>query len=144
MKPLRSAILFLFTCYAMTPLCAEARLPADNNREEWNLFIDMFAECSAVYNLAATLRESPEKEKTSYRDLANHALIAGLYSAQKLGLGENYLESIYSVKFRNWEKSLKDKKQAEKLLTKAEHCIVDSLPLQEQVIENLRKRKPAK
>jgi hypothetical protein len=141
MKPLRTATLFLITCLAITPLHAETTLPAPDNREAWNRLVDLFAECSAVYNLAATLKEAPDKSSTTYRELANNALIAGIYSAQRLGLSDSYLESIYSVKFGVWQTTANDKSQSGKILNKADQCLSDTLAIQNELLGNLRTHK---
>lgn len=142
MKSLRTAALSLVTCLAVTPLHAETALPAPDNKEEWNRLIDLFAECSAVYNLAATLKEAPDKSSITYRELANNALIAGIYSAQRLGLSDSYLESIYSVKFELWQTTA-NKGQSGKVLLKADQCLGDSLAIQNELLGNLREH-PAK
>lgn len=143
MKPHRFAALLLLAC-TTTGLHAEPSLPADDNKEEWNRLVDLFAECSAVYNHAATLKEMPAKGTATYRELANHALIAGLFSAQRLGLSDSYLESVYTVKFARWEKSTLDKTQANDVLLKADQCMADSLALQVQLVETLRDQTSAK
>lgn len=138
MKQLRTAALFIITCLAVSPLHAETTLPAPDNREEWNRLVDLFAECSAVYNLAATLKEAPAKGGTTYRELANNALVAGIYSAQRLNLSDSYLESVYSVKFRLWQTTADDKGQAGKIFTKVDQCLSDSLAIQNELLGNLR------
>jgi len=138
MKSLHTAALFLITCITITPLHAESTLPAKEDREGWNRLIDLFAECSAVYNIAATVKEAPEKGGATYRELANNALVAGIFSAQQIGLSDSYLESIYTVKYRLWEASTTDKTQAGSLLAKAEQCIADSLATQDELLGTIR------
>jgi hypothetical protein len=118
---------------------AAVELPADNNKEKWNEFVNTFAECSAVYNLAATLKTAPEQGSTStYRELANGALIAGIMSAEKLGLREDHVESIYTAKFNQWQNVIKDKSKHSQLFDKADQCVSTMLPYQNVIIESLR------
>ena len=133
MKPHHTAALALLACLLSSPLHAEPPLPAADDKQGWNRLVDLFAECSAVYNLAATLRESPDTGDITYRELANGALIAGLYSTHRLGLSDSYLESIYTVKFNQWQPAVNNG-----LLAKADQCLADSLVLQNQLVGDLR------
>lgn len=137
MKSFRITLCALLVSTITTPLHA-ADLPAPADQEGWNRLVDLFAECSAVYNLAATLKASPQRADTTYRELANNALVAGVYSSQQIGLGDNYLESIYTVKYNLWQPLTSDKAQAAKLLVKAEQCMSDSLAMQNQLVSDLR------
>lgn len=126
-------------CLAGGPAHAEVLLPADGDREKWHEFIDMFAECSAVYNIAATIKSGPGQPVTgSYRELANNALISGMLSAEKSGLNEDYLESIYSVKLGLWQHTVKVPAQRDQLFVKADYCITTALPYQSAIIATLR------
>jgi len=137
MKSLRITLCALLACGITMPLHA-ASIPAPDDNEGWNQLVDLFAECSAVYNLAATLNAAPPQADTTYRELANNALVAGVYSSQKIGLSDNYLESIYLVKYNLWQPEASDKKRAPRLLGKAEQCLVDSLAVQNQLVSDLR------
>ena len=139
MNTLHHAVLVLLAVVAVTPAHAEMKIPVNSDKEGWRQLTDQFAECSAVYNVAATLRESPEKVGTTYRELANNALVAGSYSAQHVGLSDSDLEAIYTQKFEQWQKTAaQDKAQAGKLLGKAEQCVKDTLATQNQLITILR------
>jgi len=120
---------------------ADVKLPADNNKDQWNNFINSFAECSAVYNLAATMKVAPEQGTTvTYRELANNALVSGIVSAEKIGLHEDYVQAIYSTKYGMWEQVKKDKAKSGELITKADDCVKNTLPYQSIIIESLRKQ----
>lgn len=138
MKSLRHSMLFLLALWATAPVHAESTLPNDSDKNGWHQLSDMFAECSAVYNLTATLKDAPAQGNSSYRELANNALIAGMHSTNRAGLDENYLESAYSAKFNLWQESIKDKAQVAKLFTKADQCLNSSLSLQNQLVGTLR------
>ncbi len=133
-----------FACLACAPLHAEPSLPASDNKAEWNRLTDMFAECSAVYNIAATFKETSAKAGVTYRELANNALIAGMYSSQMLGLGDSHLESIYSDKFNVWEAVAKDKTKSGNILGKAEQCVAESLAMQNKLLDKLRENTSSK
>lgn len=133
MRPHHATALVLLACLLGAPLHAEPPLPAADDKEGWSRLIDLFAECSAVYNLAATLRESPDQGGMTYRELANGALIAGLASTQRLGLSDSYIESVYTVKFNQWQSGAKDG-----LLAKADQCLAESLTLQNHLVGDLR------
>jgi len=138
MKSLRHSMLFLLALLATAPIHAESTLPNDSDKNGWHQLSDLFAECSAVYNVAAKLKNAPAQGNSSYRELADNALIAGMHSTTRAGLDENYLESTYSAKFNLWQESSKDKAQAAKLFTKADQCLKDSLSLQNQLVGALR------
>jgi hypothetical protein len=123
---------------------AEVELPSDNNKEKWNEYLNTFAECSAVYNLAATVKTAPEQGTTgSYRELANNALISGIMSAEKLGLHDDYVESIYTTKYGIWQKVVNDKARRGQLLEKADLCVSTALPYQNLIIQSLRNQSSA-
>lgn len=139
MKPLRLAASLLLLFSAIPPSQAAApNLPDDSDREGWNRLVDQFAECSAVYNIAAASPKVHQKGPADYRELANHALVAGSFSAQHIGLTDNYLESIYSVKFAHWENIAKYGSQPGKLFEKVDQCLADWLPVQTHLVGALR------
>lgn len=144
MKPLRQAVLVLFAFYIAAPALAEVKLPVDGDKSGWQKLTEQFAECSAVYNIAASIKESPEKGGPTYRELANNALVAGSYSAEKIGLGDSELESLYTQKFDLWNSAAQDKSQSSKILNKAETCMTDSLAIQNQLVDILRGHKAGK
>ncbi len=137
MGSLRHIVLFLLTI-SFIPAYAESKLP--NDKDGWHRLGDQLAECSAVYNVAATLKESPAQGTSSYRELANNALIAGMYSTEHAGLSDSYLESVYTSKFNSWNGTIKDKKQAGKVFTKADQCLSETLTLQNQLVGTLREQ----
>jgi len=139
MGPLRQVVLFLLFLFTIVPAYAETKLP-DSDKNGWHQLGDRLAECSAVYNTAARLKEGPAQGNSSYRELANNALIAGMYSIERAGLGNNYLESIYSKKFSFWHAAAKDKGRTGSLFAKADQCLSETLPLQNQLVGILREQ----
>lgn len=139
MKSHHRAAPLLLLISTITPSYAAPSIPDSADKEGWNSLIDQFAECSAVYNIAATLPDIPEQGPAAYRELANHALVAGSYSAQRIGLNDSYLESIYSVKFSHWQVLANDSAYPAKLLEKTRQCLAEWHPLQNELVGDLRK-----
>lgn len=144
MKFLRHASLALLACTLFSLAHAEGSLPEVDNKEAWQQLAHRFAECSAVYNLAAVIKETPDNESSSYRELANQALVAGLSSSERAGLSDAYIESIYSVKYSLWENRLTDKKQNGALLNQAQQCLKETLDSQNILVGSVRTPTAAK
>lgn len=143
MKSLHTVVFALFICTLFPAAYAEtSSLPQSGDRDKWRQLGQLFAECSAVYNLAATLKEAPDNTPTPYRELANSALIAGIYSTEQGGQTVTYLESFYKMKYDEWEQSLQG--NTSKLLSRAQKCLDESLALQNQLVGTVRTPTAAK
>lgn len=144
MKSRHLAVLALLVTTLNPAAHAEASLPESGDKEGWQNLAHLFAECSAVYNLAANLAQAPQKGPAPYRELANSALVAGIFSSERAGLSDTYIESIYSVKYGLWQESLREKAKHAALLGRAEQCINETNAYQNQLVGTARTPTAAK
>ncbi|HEY0634631.1 MAG TPA: hypothetical protein VGE00_04535 [Gammaproteobacteria bacterium] len=137
MKPLSLAALALCTCTLLPMAHAETSLPPSSDKAKWRQLGQQLAECSAVYNLAATIKEAPDHGPAPYRELANNALVAGISATEHAGQTIALVESFYKMKYDEWEKSLQ-KGERDALLKRAQTCLDESLELQNRLVGTVR------
>lgn len=143
MKHLQLAAFTLFACTLFPTAYAETPLPKSDDKAQWLQLGQLFAECSAVYNLAATLKEAPDNGPAPYRELANSALVAGISATEHAGQTVAHLEAAYSAKYALWEKRLK-KMGKSSVLSRADECLAESLTQQNQLVGTVRTPTAAK